>query len=47
MESSIIEKNSPNRDFLKSVIKDSYERLLQPGIETEVRSMSKQKADEP
>ena len=46
MESSIIEKNSPNRDFLKSVIKDSYERLLQPGIETEVRSMSKQKADE-
>lgn len=46
LESLIFKKNSLCRDALKPAIKDGYKRLLQPGIETEIRILSKQHADE-
>lgn len=37
---------SPSADHVRKAIKDAYRRLLQPSLESEFRSMLKQKADE-
>ncbi len=40
-----IKKNNQSANEVKVAIKDSYERLLSPSIETEFRQLSKEKAD--
>lgn len=48
LESFIIKKNATNEcvDQLKLTIRDAYKRLLEPSIETEIRKLCKEKADE-
>ncbi len=38
LESKIIKKNSPTKEYVIDAIKDSYKRLISPSIEREVRS---------
>lgn len=37
---------TPSSDHIRKAVKDAYRRLLQPSLETEFRTMLKQKADE-
>jgi len=45
LEKLHIKKTNPSSEEVKMAIKDSYERLLSPSIETEYRQLSKEKAD--
>ncbi len=47
IQSKVVHKNSPKelRDQLHLAIQDGYKRLLQPSMETEFRSATKEKAD--
>lgn len=45
LEKVHVKKNNPAANEVKIAIKDSYERLLSPSIETEFRQLSKEKAD--
>ncbi|MCU0447979.1 MAG: RNA-binding transcriptional accessory protein [Microscillaceae bacterium] len=46
LEGMFIKKHNATAEQLKLAIKDSYKRLMKPSLETEVRLLSKQKADE-
>jgi protein Tex len=46
LEGIFIKKHNATAEQLKLAIKDSYKRLMKPSLETEVRLLSKQKADE-
>lgn len=46
IEERIINGQSPATPHLQKAIKDSYRRLLQPSLETELRNNLKEKADE-
>ncbi|MEY3322449.1 MAG: hypothetical protein RLZZ417_2032 [Bacteroidota bacterium] len=45
LEKVHVKKNNPSANEVKVAVKDSYERLLSPSIETEFRQISKEKAD--
>ena len=46
IEQSYIQGMSTSAEHIKKAIKDAYRRLLQPSLETECRTVLKQKADE-
>lgn len=46
IETAILKKNSPFEELLKEVIVDSYDRLIFPSIEREIRSELTDKANE-
>lgn len=46
IEKKYIKGISPSTEQVKKAIKDAYRRLLQPSLETEFRTLLKQKADE-
>ena len=46
IEAAILKKNSPFEELLKEVIVDSYDRLIFPSIEREIRSELTDKANE-
>lgn len=46
LEKKYIKDMSTSNEQLKKAIKDAYRRLLQPSLETEFRTLLKQKADE-
>jgi uncharacterized protein len=46
LEDHFIKNNSPSASQVKQAVLDSYKRLLGPAMETEIRSLSKAKADE-
>jgi protein Tex len=46
LEGIFIKKQNATAEQLKLAIKDAYKRLMKPSLETEVRLLSKQKADE-
>ncbi|TDQ09703.1 Tex family protein [Pedobacter metabolipauper] len=46
LEKQFIKANNSSASQVKLAIQDSYKRLLGPAMETEVRSLSKEKADE-
>lgn len=46
IEQQYIKGMSPAGDHIKKAIKDAYRRLLHPSLETEFRTLLKQKADE-
>jgi uncharacterized protein len=46
IEEQYIYGMSPSSDQIRKAIKDAYRRLLQPSLETECRTVLKQKADE-
>ncbi len=46
IEKMFLKSNNQSSKVVKSAIEDAYKRLLQPALETEIRSMLKQKADE-
>lgn len=46
IEKLYIKSNHSTANLVKSAIEDAYKRLLQPALETEIRSSLKQKADE-
>ncbi|MDJ1498370.1 Tex family protein [Cytophagaceae bacterium DM2B3-1] len=46
LERQFIQNRSGSADQVKLAVKDSYRRLLKPSMETEIRLMSKKKADE-
>jgi uncharacterized protein len=45
LEKLHVRKNNPAAHEVKIAVRDSYERLLSPSIETEFRQLSKEKAD--
>lgn len=45
IEKAFLKSNHASSQIVKSAIEDAYKRLLQPALETEVRSMLKEKAD--
>ena len=45
LEKVHVKKNNASANEVKVALKDSYERLLSPSIETEFRQLSKEKAD--
>lgn len=46
LNGSVIVENSPYRELLELVVKDSYNRLIAPSIEREIRSELTEKAEE-
>ena len=46
VEGKVLKKNSPFEDLLKEVCLDSYDRLIFPSIEREVRAELTDKANE-
>lgn len=46
IEKMFLKSNNQSSKVVKSAIEDAYKRLLQPALETEIRSILKQKADE-
>jgi uncharacterized protein len=46
LEDSFVKANNPSADHVKQAIADGYKRLLKPSMETEVRLLTKKKADE-
>jgi uncharacterized protein len=46
LEDSFVKANNPSVDQVKQAIADGYKRLLKPSMETEVRLLTKKKADE-
>jgi protein Tex len=46
LEDLFVKTNNASGDQVYEAIKDSYKRLIQPSIESEIRSMAKEKADE-
>ncbi|TAH24772.1 MAG: RNA-binding transcriptional accessory protein [Cytophagales bacterium] len=46
IEKLIIQSKNESAELVKSAIKDSFKRLIKPSIETEIRMLSKKKADE-
>ncbi len=46
IEKMTLRNNGPCTDQVEMAIKDSYKRLLQPSLETELRQMAKLRADE-
>jgi uncharacterized protein len=46
LEDSFVKANNPSADQVKQAIADGYKRLLKPSMETEVRLLTKKKADE-
>src|SRR6201994_48395 len=46
MENAFVIGNNPSADQVKQAIADGYKRLLKPSMETEVRLLTKKKADE-
>jgi len=45
IESIFLKANNEASQFVKSAIRDSYKRLLLPSLDTEIRQVSKEKAD--
>ncbi|MGI6719104.1 MAG: Tex family protein [Bacteroidales bacterium] len=45
IEKIFLIKNSKTEDYIKKAIADSYNRLMEPSIETEIRNLVKEKAD--
>ena len=45
MRRRVIKRNSPVRDIVNEALEDSYDRLIKPGIETEMRAKYKEIAD--
>lgn len=45
LDKIFIKSNNESSDQVAEAVKDSYKRLLQPGMETEIRQMLKSKAD--
>lgn len=45
-EREFLKSNNANAGLVKEAIEDGYKRLLKPAMETEVRNLTKQKADE-
>jgi len=46
LEKQFVQNRSRSADQVKLAVKDSYRRLLKPSMETEIRLMSRKKADE-
>lgn len=46
LEKAFVTGNNPSADQVKQAIADGYKRLLKPSMETEVRLLTKKKADE-
>lgn len=46
LEDSFVKATNPSADQVKQAIADGYKRLLKPSMETEVRLLTKKKADE-
>jgi uncharacterized protein len=46
LEAFFIKGNSPASEQVKQALEDSYERLLLPSMETEIRTFTKKRADE-
>jgi uncharacterized protein len=46
LENAFVIGNNPSADQVKQAITDGYKRLLKPSMETEVRLLTKKKADE-
>jgi uncharacterized protein len=46
LEDSFVKASNPSADQVKQAIADGYKRLLKPSMETEVRLLTKKKADE-
>ena len=46
LESIFLKNNNPSSELVKEAIADSWKRLLEPSIETEIRNFYKEKADE-
>jgi uncharacterized protein len=46
LEDKVLKANNKSGEQIKKAAKDSYKRLLQPALETEMRTALKQKADE-
>ncbi len=46
LEELFIKSNNPSGEQVYEAMKDSYKRLIHPSIETEIRAMAKEKADE-
>ena len=46
LESRVVRGSGPDRDQVREAARDSYRRLLSPSLETEMRLLSKQAADE-
>ena len=46
LEKIFIKNNNPSSELVKEAIADSWKRLLEPSIETEIRNFYKDKADE-
>jgi uncharacterized protein len=46
LEDSFVKANNPSADQVRQAIADGYKRLLKPSMETEVRLLTKKKADE-
>jgi uncharacterized protein len=46
LERAFITGNNPAADQVKQAIADGYKRLLKPGMETEIRLLTKKKADD-
>jgi protein Tex len=45
LEKMMLRNNSPSAGHVKIAVHDSYKRLLQPSLETEMRNWAKEKAD--
>ncbi len=46
LESIFLKNNNPSSELVQEAIADSWKRLLEPSIETEIRNFYKEKADE-
>lgn len=46
LQELFVKSNNASGDQVYDAMKDSYKRLIQPSIETEIRAMAKEKADE-
>ncbi len=46
LEDNFVHSNTKSSEQVKIAVKDAYKRLLKPSMETEIRMLSKQKADQ-
>ena len=46
LESIFLKNNNPSSELVQEAVADSWKRLLEPSIETEIRNFYKEKADE-
>ena len=46
LERQFVKEDNASGDLVSDAVKDSYKRLMHPSIETEIRALAKEKADE-